>query len=83
MFRIAQHGAPDGILCAGVILHEGGSVRGVNTAATVWCASAVGVLAGLGLVAWAALVTLLVLAANLVLHVFAHALSARQAGDEP
>ncbi|HET7365151.1 MAG TPA: MgtC/SapB family protein [Burkholderiales bacterium] len=71
-----------GFLCAGVILHEGGSVRGINTAATVWCSSAVGVLAGLGLVLWAALATLLVLAANLVLHAVAHALSARQASDE-
>jgi putative Mg2+ transporter-C (MgtC) family protein len=71
-----------GFLCAGVILHEGGSVRGINTAATVWCASAVGVLAGLGLVLWAALATLLVLAGNVVLHICAHALSARQASRE-
>ncbi|HYL23087.1 MAG TPA: MgtC/SapB family protein [Burkholderiales bacterium] len=71
-----------GFLCAGVILHEGGSVRGINTAVTVWCASAVGVLAGLGLVLWAALATLLVLAANVLLHICAHALSARQRPDE-
>jgi putative Mg2+ transporter-C (MgtC) family protein len=71
-----------GFLCAGVILHQGASVRGINTAATVWCASAVGVLAGLGLVLWAAAATLLVLAANLVLHICAHALSARQLPNE-
>jgi putative Mg2+ transporter-C (MgtC) family protein len=66
-----------GFLCAGVILHQGASVRGINTAATVWCASAVGVLAGLGLVGWAALATFFVLGANLLLHICAHSLSAR------
>jgi putative Mg2+ transporter-C (MgtC) family protein len=64
-----------GFLCAGVILHQGATVRGLNTAATVWCCSAVGVLAGLGLTAWAALTTLLVLIANVVLHVCEHHIS--------
>jgi putative Mg2+ transporter-C (MgtC) family protein len=64
-----------GFLCAGVILHQGATVRGLNTAATVWCCSAVGVLAGLGLNTWAALTTLLVLIANIVLHYCDHYLS--------
>ena len=64
-----------GFLCAGVILHQGATVRGLNTAATVWCCSAVGVLAGLGLNAWAALTALLVLLANVVLHVCEHRLT--------
>jgi putative Mg2+ transporter-C (MgtC) family protein len=51
------------------------TVRGLNTAATVWCCSAVGVLAGVGLNAWAILTALLVLAANLVLHVCEHRIS--------
>ncbi|HYM26904.1 MAG TPA: MgtC/SapB family protein [Steroidobacteraceae bacterium] len=63
-----------GFLCAGVIMHQGIRIRGINTAATIWCASAVGVLAGLGLIAWAALVALLVVFANLVLHVCEHVL---------
>lgn len=58
-----------GFLCAGVIMHQGLVVRGINTAATIWCASAVGVLSGLGLFAQAGLVALLVVIANLVLHV--------------
>lgn len=37
-----------GFLGAGVILREGLSVRGLNTAATLWCAAAVGTLAGAG-----------------------------------
>jgi len=36
-------------LGAGVILHEGPTIRGLNTAATLWCAAAVGALAGTGL----------------------------------
>lgn len=63
-----------GFLCAGVIIHQGVTVRGINTAATVWCASAVGVLAGLGLILWAAAVTLLIVIANVVLHYVAHRL---------
>jgi putative Mg2+ transporter-C (MgtC) family protein len=63
-----------GFLCAGVIMHKGITVRGINTAATIWCASAVGVLAGLGYIAWSALVALLVVLANVLLHVCEHIL---------
>ena len=58
-----------GFLCAGLIWHERGSIHGINTAATVWCSCAVGVLAGFGLIAWAVLIAILVLIANLILHV--------------
>ena len=61
-----------GFLCAGVIMHQGATVRGINTAATVWCASAVGVLAGFGMILWAALVTALVVLANVILHLVEH-----------
>lgn len=37
-----------GFLGAGVILREGMNVRGLNTAATLWCAAAVGALVGTG-----------------------------------
>jgi len=37
-----------GFLGAGVILREGLNVRGLNTAATLWCAAAVGTLVGSG-----------------------------------
>lgn len=63
-----------GFLCAGVIMHQGIKLRGINTAATIWCASAVGVLAGLGFIAWAALVALLVVIANVLLHICEHLL---------
>ena len=35
-----------GFLGAGVIMKDGASVRGINTAATLWCSAAVGSLAG-------------------------------------
>jgi putative Mg2+ transporter-C (MgtC) family protein len=38
-----------GFVGAGVILHEGPTVRGLNTAATLWCAAAVGALAASGM----------------------------------
>jgi putative Mg2+ transporter-C (MgtC) family protein len=38
-----------GFLGAGVILHHGGNIHGLTTAATIWCSAAVGSLAGLGL----------------------------------
>jgi putative Mg2+ transporter-C (MgtC) family protein len=37
-----------GFLCAGVIFREGASVRGLNTATTMWCTAAAGALAGGG-----------------------------------
>ncbi len=37
-----------GFLGAGIILHSGFNVRGLNGAAAIWCASAVGSLAGAG-----------------------------------
>ena len=37
-----------GFLGAGVIMREGLTVRGLNTAATLWCSAAVGTLSGSG-----------------------------------
>jgi putative Mg2+ transporter-C (MgtC) family protein len=57
-----------GFLGAGLIFREGLSVRGLNTAATIWCSAAVGVLAGAGFLAYAAVVTIFVLVVNLLLR---------------
>ncbi len=61
-----------GFLGGGVILREGVSVRGLNTAATLWGSASVGVLAGSGFVLEAMMVTLLVLGANVLLRPLAH-----------
>jgi putative Mg2+ transporter-C (MgtC) family protein len=72
-----------GFLCAGVIMHHGVTVRGINTAATIWCASAVGVLAGLGFIAWAVVVAVLVVIANILLHAGEHFLFGSRADSAP
>ncbi|EEI90272.1 Mg2+ transporter-C family protein [Sphingobacterium spiritivorum ATCC 33300] len=38
-----------GFLGAGVIMKDGMSVQGLNTAATIWCSAAIGSLVGVGL----------------------------------
>lgn len=38
-----------GFLGAGVIMREGMNIRGLNTAATLWCSAGIGVLCGLGI----------------------------------
>src|SRR5271170_4413987 len=37
-----------GFLGAGVIFKDAGGVRGINTAATIWCSTAIGAITGLG-----------------------------------
>lgn len=48
-----------GFLCAGVIIKDGLSIRGLTTAASIWAVSAVGVLLGAGFYAAAMLLALL------------------------
>ncbi len=57
-----------GFLGAGVILKDGTNVRGLNTAATLWCSAAVGTFAGTGLQAEAAALSCFVLAGNTLLR---------------
>ncbi|AXB43031.1 magnesium transporter [Amycolatopsis albispora] len=66
-----------GFLGAGVILRDGGSVRGLNTAATLWCSAAVGALAGAGLYAVAAAGALVVVLVNVALRALGHAVDRR------
>src|ERR1700678_1120188 len=61
-----------GFLGVGVIFKDGASVRGLNTAATIWCSAAIGVLGGLGSLHWALLLVLAVLLTNTVLRPLAH-----------
>lgn len=55
-----------GLVCAGVIVKDGLNVRGLTTAASIWAASAVGVLLGVGLYAAALVMTVLCLLARQV-----------------
>jgi putative Mg2+ transporter-C (MgtC) family protein len=53
-----------GFLGAGIIFKEGINVRGLTTAATVWCSSAIGCLAGTGYYIEAVTATVTVLIIN-------------------
>src|SRR5699024_3459991 len=60
--------AGSGVFVAGVIVRVGLRVRALEPAATLWCAAAIGVLCGIGLVWEAALGTVVVLCANVLLR---------------
>jgi putative Mg2+ transporter-C (MgtC) family protein len=57
-----------GFLGAGAIMKDGGNVRGLNTAATLWCSAAVGACAGAGEMLDAVFVTALLIAINSALR---------------
>lgn len=67
-----------GFLGAGVIMKQGMSVTGLNTAATLWSTAAVGALAGAWLWREAIASAVIVVAANLLLHPLAEAMDRRR-----
>jgi putative Mg2+ transporter-C (MgtC) family protein len=71
-----------GFLGGGVILKDGFNIRGMNTAATLWCTAAVGTLAGLGRLELAAMGALGVLSANLILRPMAYRINRNPATKE-
>lgn len=72
-----------GFLAGGVIFKERLSVSGLNTAATLWCTAAIGVLVGDGFVIEAAIGTAAILVANVVLRPVVRRINLRSsAADE-
>lgn len=69
---IAQVVSGIGFLGAGIIFKNGDTIKGLTTAATVWCAAAVGGLCGFGMFAEAILGTLAITTINIF---FKHRLS--------
>ncbi|WP_313579874.1 MgtC/SapB family protein [Lacrimispora sp.] len=61
-----------GFLCSGVIFKESGNVKGLNTAATLWCSAAVGCFAATGKVYFAVMAALVLLAANVLFRPIAN-----------
>jgi putative Mg2+ transporter-C (MgtC) family protein len=57
-----------GFLCAGVIMKDGFSIRGLTSAASIWAVAAVGVLLGIGFYAAALLLALLCVLSMALLH---------------
>ena len=66
-----------GFIGGGLLFREGTQTRGINTAATLWCAAAIGTLCGLGRDAEAVSGTLLLVLANVLLRDVAMRLSLR------
>jgi putative Mg2+ transporter-C (MgtC) family protein len=72
-----------GFLGAGVIMKgDGNQVRGLNTAATLWGAAAVGACAGADLIAESVLAALFVLAGNTLLRPVVNVINSRPIDDE-
>lgn len=71
-----------GFLGAGVIFKDNGTVRGLNTAATIWCSAAVGAICGLGFMLHASAVASAVLLANVGLRPLAYRLYPASHGEE-
>jgi len=57
-----------GFLGAGVIFKDGANIHGLNTAATIWCAAAVGCLSGMGYPQYSAAVALSSIVVNIALR---------------
>ena len=70
------------ILCSGVIFKEGGTVRGLNTAATLWCTAAVGVLSSSGSCLFAVAAAVILILSNLLFRPLAVKIKPITCGEE-
>lgn len=71
-----------GFLCSGVIFKDSGTVRGMNTAATLWCTAAIGILASTGRFTMAVSAAGILIGSNLILRPLARKLNPIAVGDE-
>lgn len=76
---IAQVVSGIGFLGAGIIFKDGDTIKGLTTAATVWCAAAVGCLCGSGMFVEAVLGTAAIMIVNIF---FAHLKARKEKGKE-
>jgi len=83
VFRVASNIITGvGFLCSGVIFKDSGTVRGMNTAATLWCTTAIGILASTGMYLMAITAAAILIASNLLLRPLAKKLQPLICGDE-
>jgi len=61
-----------GFLGAGIILKDGDRVKGLNTAATLWCVASIGVLTASGMILEALIGTLFILISNILLRILSN-----------
>ncbi len=71
-----------GFLCSGVIFKDSGSVRGMNTAATLWCTVAIGILASTGMYAMAITAAGVLIGSSIILRPLVKKISPTLIGDE-
>ncbi len=71
-----------GFLGAGVIIKDNANIKGLNTAATLWCNAAIGTLCAAGLIIEAAIGTLFILFANIILRLITQRLSISNKGQK-
>ena len=57
-----------GFLGAGIIMRDGTNIKGLNTAATLWCVAAIGLMTSSGLLIESFVGTLMVLVSNIILR---------------
>ena len=72
-----------GFLGAGVILRDGFNIRGLTTAATLWCAAGVGALAGSGMLPMALIGTAAIVATNTLLRPLSRWINRHTREDAP
>lgn len=71
-----------GFLGAGVILSDGTKIKGINTAATVWAASAVGILCCLNKFWYAVMIAVTIVISHLIIHPITVAIKKQQEYDK-
>lgn len=69
---VAQVVSGIGFLGAGIIFKDGNTVRGLTTAATIWCSASIGCLCGFGMYKEAVIGTIGVLLVNILFRYFKH-----------
>ncbi len=71
-----------GFLGAGVILSDGTKVKGINTAATIWAAAAVGILCCLDKIWFALILAAVVILSHLLIHPISEAIRKQRQYDK-
>lgn len=71
-----------GFLCSGVIFKDNTTVRGMNTAATLWCTAAIGILSSTGNYFIAISATIILILSNLILRPLARRINPIGLTDE-
>lgn len=73
-----------GFLCSGIIFKDGVNIHGLNTAATIWCTAAIGVMCSSGYFLYGVVATALLLLVNMAFRMIAvkiHPLSRYDEGE--